>query len=285
MVARLVKPFRATVRKFFRAQERRVLSAFDRLAPDVLGRTYANRRDWPTDVVSQWTLVDTGDSVVLVWARRVRRRVPLVPLIFDERAEAIAAHDALIGGITRAVGAGIDQSIGQLNWADPAFSVSDPRVTDWLQSEKGTDYWQSDSAPNAHTINLIHNQLAEGIDAGESLADLRLRIEGVFAVAKGWRSSLIALTEIGGAYEAGGHLTATAFTEETGAGVQKRWQSAEDNVTRKSHREAGPRNGWIDEQAVFLVGNAQMMFPRDPSAPIKEIANCRCSAVRRVVQP
>ncbi|HUU98618.1 MAG TPA: phage minor head protein [Phycisphaerae bacterium] len=284
MVAYLTRLFRVKVRKFFNAQERRVLSAFDRLAPNEFRRAYAARADWPTEDAAQWTLMDTGDSVVLVRARRPVRRVPIVPLIFDERGEAIAAHDALIGDITRAVSAGIDRGVNELAWDDSAFSVSDPKCADWLQNSKGVDYWQSSIAPNATTINNIHTELAEGMDAGESLPALRKRVESVFTDAKGWRSALIALTEIGGAYETGGHLTATAFTQETGAAVSKRWQSAEDAVARKSHRDAGSRNGWIDEEALFLVGDAQMKFPRDPAGPMKEIANCRCSAVRRVAQ-
>lgn len=59
--------------------------------------------------------------------------------------------------------------------------------------------------------------------------------------------------------------------------LQKRWVATGDSRTRKSHLDA---HGQIrDVGKPFDVGGVEMMFPHDPSAPAKEVVNCRCREV------
>ena len=242
----------ARFRKFFRAQAKRVLAEFDRTP------------------ASAW-----GKSI------KAAPKVP-VNLIFDAKGEAVRIHSAIVSDIQRVLSAGIGQTIGELAWDDSAFGVSDPACAAWLRDEKGTAYWAGADAPNATTVKRLHRTLAEGMETGESLAALRARITGVFDAAKGARAATIAITEVGGAYEAGGHLTSTAFTGDTGAKVEKHWDAARDSGTRETHAAAGAANGWIPEDRAFFVGGASLMYPGDPSGPASETVNCRCTVGRRV---
>ena len=65
----------------------------------------------------------------------------------------------------------------------------------------------------------------------------------------------------------------------------KVWMATNDNRTRPSHIVAGEwyaeggTIGPIPVTETFTVGEAQMMYPGDPSGPIEEFANCRCSVL------
>jgi hypothetical protein len=62
------------------------------------------------------------------------------------------------------------------------------------------------------------------------------------------------------------------------AALKKSWMTLRDKRVRTTHREAEGQTKPLNE--AFIVGGARMMFPGDRSlgAPIREIANCRCSA-------
>ena len=66
-----------------------------------------------------------------------------------------------------------------------------------------------------------------------------------------------------------------ATTIFPGDQLQKEWIASFDDRTRSTHSEADGQI--VDQNAPFLVGGSQMMFPGDPSAPAKEVINCRCS--------
>lgn len=83
----------------------------------------------------------------------------------------------------------------------------------------------------------------------------------------------------------------TAPTPAPGAGprltqaqatLKKSWIDLRDNKVRETHREAGRRYGAapIPVNEAFIIGSSRMMYPGDTSlgAPVREIANCRCSA-------
>ncbi|MAA76681.1 MAG: hypothetical protein CML73_01425 [Rhodobiaceae bacterium] len=66
-----------------------------------------------------------------------------------------------------------------------------------------------------------------------------------------------------------------ATTIFPGDQLQKEWIASFDDRTRSTHSEADGQI--VDQNAPFLVGGSQMMFPGDPSAPASEVINCRCS--------
>ncbi len=64
--------------------------------------------------------------------------------------------------------------------------------------------------------------------------------------------------------------------------ANKQWVTVGDSVVRKTHVAVNRRTINIDD--VFIVGGFQMRHPGDSSlgAPIREIANCRCSLIYSV---
>lgn len=60
----------------------------------------------------------------------------------------------------------------------------------------------------------------------------------------------------------------------TGLPLLKQWMSAEDDRTRPSHSEADGQE--VGQDDPFIVGGVSLMYPGDPSAPAREVVNCRC---------
>lgn len=81
------------------------------------------------------------------------------------------------------------------------------------------------------------------------------------------------------------HTASTIGADEaarsTGLEMIKEWASAEDSRTRPSHAEADGDEVPLDEP--FVVGEARLMVPGDPSGPAKEIINCRCAILHHPV--
>jgi hypothetical protein len=69
--------------------------------------------------------------------------------------------------------------------------------------------------------------------------------------------------------------SAAATTIFPGDQLQKEWIASFDDRVRDTHSDADGQI--VDQNAAFLVGGSQMMFPGDPSAPASEVINCRCS--------
>lgn len=67
----------------------------------------------------------------------------------------------------------------------------------------------------------------------------------------------------------------------TGIEMIKEWAAVEDSRTRPAHAEAdGQRRDMND---TFNVGGASLKYPGDPSAPAKQIINCRCTVLYRPI--
>jgi hypothetical protein len=56
---------------------------------------------------------------------------------------------------------------------------------------------------------------------------------------------------------------------------RKKWRSARQERTRKSHKEADGQI--VDLDKPFEIGSDKLMHPGDPSGSAKEIVNCRCT--------
>lgn len=134
-----------------------------------------------------------------------------------------------------------------------------------------------------NTPTEVYGVVSKLVDAavtnGASIPDLAAQIQQALSVTgtDTWknRAETVARTEIHAAY-VGGRYDAYAMIVEADPGTQwvKRWLSAEDERTRPTHREA-------DGQAVpfstpFRVGDADLLFPGDPTGPPGEVINCRC---------
>ena len=120
---------------------------------------------------------------------------------------------------------------------------------------------------NDHTYNLIRNQIKDGINAGESVAQISDRIISVYKFNSS-RARIIAQTESANC------MNRSTDAEYKKAGAKKKvWIATNDKATRDSHRVCGAQ-GEIDYNKPFANG---LMFPGDPNGTGAEIINCRCA--------
>ena len=133
---------------------------------------------------------------------------------------------------------------------------------------------------NDTTKKRLRKVLAEAIEEGDGLAERKKKLiaaaDGFFADEKKWRAELIARTESCSTMNAG------AMTLYQTEGItQKEWISVQDDRTRDSH--------WMMDGVVIPIEEkfevpetaetegAWMEYPGDPSAPVGQVANCRCT--------
>ena len=125
------------------------------------------------------------------------------------------------------------------------------------------------SSINRLTANTVADIIASGIKDEASLEQIIADVERLFASYGRTRAITIARTEILGA------TNYTAFNVYTAAGTPfKRWVAIIDERTRDSHASTHEQLRPMPEP--FDVQGVEMMFPGDPSAPAKEVVNCRC---------
>lgn len=120
---------------------------------------------------------------------------------------------------------------------------------------------------NDTTLDKLSSTLAEGIDAGEGIADLTKRVESVYDEYPTYRAESIARTETTAANNKG-------FTEgyrQSGVANAKEWIATNDSRTRDSHAHADGEVVKLDDS--FSNG---LDYPGDPKADPAETINCRC---------
>lgn len=127
-------------------------------------------------------------------------------------------------------------------------------------------------------FEMVRGDLAEGLDAGESVPQLRDRVAAALNVDRySYLAERIARTESHTATEGGSWSAHMAWAELTGEELFKLWDSTHDSRTRLTHRVAN--NQIVALADSFTVGGASLLFPGDPSGPPQETINCRCSTL------
>lgn len=100
------------------------------------------------------------------------------------------------------------------------------------------------------------------------------------------RLKLIAQTEVQAAYESTKFLKGQAILETPELSTRFEtvdvWNSVLDGGERISHNIADGQERV--SPIPFDVGGSQLLYPGDPSGPIKEIINCRCYLTSKVVE-
>src|SRR5258707_12440385 len=150
------------------------------------------------------------------------------------------------------------------------FNLYSPDVLVYLLSLAGTKVQQIDST----TLALLISELADGVEAGESIAQLSQRVDDLYlAQIIPNRSQTIAATEVVAASNYGTMEAAKA----SDLALNKVWLATNDGHTKPDHREADGQTEGMDEP--FEVDGEQLMYPAELSlgASAKEIVNCRCT--------
>ncbi|MGI3198432.1 phage minor head protein [Streptomyces sp. GLT-R25] len=146
-----------------------------------------------------------------------------------------------------------------------SFDLDDPDVaaalTDRIEELAGQ--------VTATTEQVLRSQiLAHGIAQGESVPELRARIQQVFANLSDFRATMIARTESVGGYSQASFLAAL----DAGA-VRKTWVATADQRTRETHRQENGRSAPMNRR--FELTKSR--WPADPTAPAAQSIQCRCA--------
>ena len=125
----------------------------------------------------------------------------------------------------------------------------------------------------------IGEALNNGYAAGESTGSIAARIADRLGVdtssfkSVGERALTIARTEANGL----ANETSIDAMRNSGVVSAKRWYTVGGARTRESHAAAGGQE--VPLSGKFTVGGVQMDHPHDPSAPAREVVNCRCRMI------
>jgi len=141
-----------------------------------------------------------------------------------------------------------------------AFDISSPFISGFFRGRE-----KLIKNINITTFNKLKESLEEGLANGETINDLSVRVESIFAEAKGPRSRLIARTEVNTANNFG-HMEAMRQ-----ANVEKKeWITAGDGVppTRETHMQ-NEEEGCIGLNDTFSGTGEQ--YPSEP--------DCRCAVI------
>ena len=148
-----------------------------------------------------------------------------------------------------------------------------------LKPQAAMDYLAAAGTRWEEINNLTHTNLREtliqGLDGGESFAQLADRVRAVFDDGADIRANTIALTETNTAINAGRNEGLMQSPLE-----KKVWLSANLENSRPAHQEAGQRyaDGIAKEEPFVLETGAKLMFPGDTSlgAGPSDTINCKC---------
>lgn len=153
---------------------------------------------------------------------------------------------------------------------DGAFDVHNPLVTEFLEARAQ----RFAEEVNDTTWRHLKTSLAEGEQAGESIAKLAARVASVMADRIRSDATTIARTEVMGALNGGALLAA----EQSGEVDGKSWLATFDGHDRATHMEAHVRYqaNPISLGEMFEVGGARGPAPGQMGSA-KEDINCRCT--------
>jgi HK97 family phage portal protein len=153
-----------------------------------------------------------------------------------------------------------------------SFDLSNPRVAAWL------DAYGLDKATSV--MDTLHeslkNSLIEGVEAGESIADLRDRVKEAFGpyAEMGGKAEQIARTEVISAANMG----QLEGYKQTGLTLGKGWIAQYDGRARETHIEASEtynEKNLIPLEEDFIVGGSAGPAPGQIDDAGESI-NCRC---------
>ena len=189
-----------------------------------------------------------------VWAQLVEQHLaPAIGVAFDEAFHAAARSDQL--NIHQHRQAFMEQVYDRLSlglWGDGVFE-------------------------------RIRTDLAQAVDAGESIPAMQARISDELQVDKhSYLAERIARTEAHAATEGGTWSSQRAWQEATGQQLHHQWIAASDERTRPTHAAASGQRVPLEEP--FTVGGSTLQYPGDPNGDPAETINCRCSTLTGTTQ-
>jgi uncharacterized protein with gpF-like domain len=130
----------------------------------------------------------------------------------------------------------------------------------------------------------ITDQIAIGVNEGESVPELAARVQAVFEVTGNpwWenRATVVARTEAHAALNAGSLSGAGQQQIDTGRQMVKVWLAIDQpDRTRPAHLAADGQARALTSP--FIVGDEALQYPGDPAGSAGNVIQCRCSMTFR----
>ncbi|RSO40128.1 phage portal protein [Streptomyces sp. WAC 06725] len=262
---------RTAVRSLAREQRERVLRDFDRLMKKPQRST-----DWLAEVRAEACALAREDTVrlappdpeVTTADRMTDLDIAVGPEGWEQR---IKVRDLFDGGYWRRRTREVLRPFVERAWRrggasiSASFDLDEPAVAAALDDRVD----ELAGRVTATTEAVLRSQLlAHGVAEGESVPELRARIQKVFTDLSDYRATMIARTESVGGYNAASHMAAL----DAGA-VRKTWLATADARTRETHREENGRSVALNKR--FTLTKSR--WPADPTAPASQAIQCRCA--------
>jgi uncharacterized protein with gpF-like domain len=188
-------------------------------------------------------------------------------IMFDKQRFADGLLAALRNESTDALQTASDQLLEEIG-GDP-WTMPDPLVRPFLETRQNL----LANVPN-EIFSTIQDEIATGVEAGDSIAELRNRITDAFEGIGSGRATTIASTETGTAY---GFARQEAMNK---AGVQfKSWLTSHLPNVRLAHAIAELENQRIPLDQPFKVGGEDLLYPGDENGSPENTINCHCVAL------
>ncbi|GGS81933.1 phage portal protein [Streptomyces griseoviridis] len=262
---------RRAVQSLAREQKERVLRDFDRLM-----KKPERSASWLTEVRTEACALAREQQLVLAppdpeevpAARLTDMDVASGPEGWEER---IKLRDFFDGRYWRRRTGQVLRPFVERAWRRGGTSISGSFDLDEPDVAAALDARVEELAGQvtATTEQVLRSQvLAHGVAEGESVPELRARIQRVFASLSDYRATMIARTETVGGYNAASFLAAL----DAGA-TTKRWLATADQRTRETHRQENGRTAAMNKR--FTLTKSR--WPADPTAPAAQSINCRCA--------
>lgn len=160
--------------------------------------------------------------------------------------------------------------------------------TGFDRSQYVTDYLSQAVNRMSNTPEQVYReiaeQLAQGVDDGETVPQLAARVQHVFDVTGNpfWenRAAVVARTEAQAAINAGTLAAAGDEQNRTRRPMLKVWNAVDQpGRTRPAHLAADGQTQPLT--APFIVDNEPLQYPGDPSGSAGNVIQCRCALTFR----
>lgn len=172
--------------------------------------------------------------------------------LFDTTAPSTRMADAIESAVESGVTLGAENLLEQFaniltkEQINLVFNLKNPRAVDYLKDYGVTRVSQLDTTSS----EILRKILVDGIEKGYSYSKLVVQIKKQFADWSTKRAKLIAITEMGNAYQRG-NLIVGLDLKTAGLTIEKSWLARGDSCPLCLANQA---DGWIDVEQTHSSG-------------------------------
>ena len=260
----LWKRYDAMIRKIENLYMKKIDEFFSRQGREVMGRL---GKDGGSAFIKEYKVKDDVIDV------KAEVKVNIETILFNEKEEIDkwATESVKIHGLAL-------EENGKRELANIvtglAFDVTNPRIVNWLKKNalsKSTEV-------NGNLRDELKKQLVTGVEAGESIPELKRRIAEIYLPYKdkGYKATRMARTEVIGASNKG----AIEAYKQSGVVEKKAWLSAKIGDLREDHlhMESKTAKGIPVDRDFILPSGATCEAPGQTGIADEDI-NCRCTVI------